>query len=292
MIFRKKNDKKRSIVPSSNINLKLNRKKRYEKKRALRRINRRVMLCKAFVKISLICLILYGLSRLAVCSIWYFPQDIFSGQNPNLIINGANITPKEVIIKELQAEGVAERPFYLVSPKKYEKRLEKLSPVNKVFIRRFLFPTRFEVNIDEKIPQVTIATSPTSPEIAAISTDGSIISKEFLPINTKKYHTYKILTTDNYTKWSKDEILYLLTLAERLEDYSSERLLYLDIRDKNDVYAELETTKIRIGKFDYTLKDRIKKLTSIMPQIENLKSKTQYIDLRWDNPILKQKTTR
>ncbi len=292
MIFKRKDDKKRSIVPSSNINLKVNRKKRYEKKRALRRINRRFLILKAFIKISLICLILYGLSKLAVCHIWYFPQDIFSGNNRNLIINGANITPKALIIKELQAEGVVQRPFYLVSPKKYEKRLEKLSPVNKVFIRRFLFPTRFEVNIDEKIPQITIATSPTLPEIAAISTDGSIISKEFLPINSAKYPTYKILTNDNYTKWSKEDILYLLTLSERLQDYSSEKLLYLDIRDKNDVYAQLETIRIRIGKFDYTLKERIKKLTSIMPQIENLKSKTQYIDLRWDNPILKQKTAR
>ena len=292
MIFRRKEDKKRSLVPSSNINLKFNRKKRYEKKRAIKRFNRRIMLCKVFIKLSLICLILFGLSKLAVCSIWYFPADIFSGNNPNLIINGANITSKEIIIKELQSEGVADRPFYLVSPKKYEKRLEKLSPINKVFIRRFLFPTRFEVNIDEKIPQVTIATSPTAPEIAAISTDGSIISKEFLPINTTKYRTYKILTSDDYTKWTKEEILYLLTLAERLEDYSSEKLVYLDIRNKNDVYAELETTKIRIGKFDYTLKERIKKLTSIMPQIENLKSRTQYIDLRWDNPILKQKTSR
>ena len=292
MIFKRKQNKKRSVIPSSNIELKYNRKKRYEKLRRIKRFNRRIMLFKLLIKLCLICLILYGLSKLAVCSIWYFPQDIFSGNNPNLIINGAVITPKNIIIKELQAEGVEDKPFYLVSPKKYEKRLEKLSPVNKVFIRRFLFPTRFEVNIDEKIPQMVISTSPTAPEEAAISTDGAIISKEFLPINTEKYRTYKILTNDNYKKWSKEEILYLLTLAERLEDYSSEKLLYLDIRNKNDVYAELETIRIRIGKFDYTLKERIKKLTSIMPQIENLKSKTEYIDLRWDNPILKQKTPR
>lgn len=81
-------------------------------------------------------------------------------------------------------------------------------------------------------------------------------------------------------------------MAERIEDFSQEKLLYLDIRNKNDVFAQLETIKIRIGELNSTLKDRIERLTSIMPQIENLKHQTDYVDIRWDNTTYLKKKTK
>ena len=74
-------------------------------------------------------------------------------------------------------------------------------------------------------------------------------------------------------------------MAQRLEDYSGEKLLFLDIRNKNDVYAQLETLKIRIGELNTTLNARIERLSSIMPEIEDLKSVTEYLDLRWEDSI-------
>ncbi|MDD3593716.1 MAG: cell division protein FtsQ/DivIB, partial [Candidatus Gastranaerophilales bacterium] len=102
---------------------------------------------------------------------------------------------------------------------------------------------------------------------------------------------YKILTYEDYTKWSDEEIKYLNIFAQRLEDYSGEKLIYIDIRSKNNTYARLETVKVRIGELNSTLKTRIMRLNSIMPQIENLKNKIDYIDLRWDDSTyIKQRT--
>jgi Zn-dependent protease with chaperone function len=40
------------------------------------------------------------------------------------------------------------------------------------------------------------------------------------------------------------------------------------------------------------IKDRIERLTSIMPQIENLKHQTDYVDIRWDNTTYLKKKTK
>ena len=164
--------------------------------------------------------------------------------------------------------------------------------MKKAFVRRYWLPARFEVTIEEEIPAITIAPSPSSPEIAALTLKGRVISKDYLPIDSKKYKTYKILTYDDFKNWTTDEIFHLDVLAQRIEDFSGEKLVYLDIRNKNDVFAQLETIKVRIGELNSTLKERIERLSSIMPQIADLKRQTDYVDIRWDNTTYLKKRAK
>ncbi len=275
-------------IPSSN-----RRMEYYKKKRNQQRIKTTIFKTHTLIRTFLIILILWCSSKFMVCHYWYLPQNVFETYpNKNVRIIGNRITSEEQIIKSLKAIPIPNKPLYLMNTIPYEKEIEKLSPVKKAFVRRYWLPARLEVTIEEQIPALTISPNPTAPEIAAITLDGNIITKEYLPINDKKCKTYKILTYDDYTKWSKHEILSLQTLAQRIEDFSSEKLIYLDIRNKNDVYAQLETIKIRIGELNTTLKNRIERLTSIMPQIENLKRQTDYVDIRWDNTTYLKKKSK
>ncbi len=292
-----KKNKKRKYAKSNNINLdeipSSNLKMKYfKKKRAQKRLKNTISKTHTFIKIVSIIFLLWLSSRLMICHFWYLPQNTFETYpNIHLRIIGNTITPQDKIIASLKTIPIEKRPIYLINTVPYEEEIEKLSSVKKAFVRRYWLPARFEVTIEEEIPIITISPNPNAPEIAALTAEGKIITKDYLPFNASKYKTYKILTYDDFSTWTSKEILSLKILAQRIEDFSQEKLLYLDIRNQNDVYAQLETIKVRIGELNSTLKQRIERLSSIMPQIENLKNSTDYVDLRWDNTTyLKKKS--
>jgi len=275
-------------IPSSDLKMKY-----YKKKREQKRIKTTIFKAHTLLKIFLVFFLLWCSSRLMICKLWYLPQNLFDKYpSKNLLIRGNRITPNDKIIAALKQTPIENKPIYMINTMPYEKEIEKLSPVKKAFVRRYWLPARFEITIEEKVPVLTISPNPNAPEIAAITADGSVISKEYLPINEKKYKTYKILTYDDYSQWTPHEIQSLETLTERIEDFSEEKLIYLDIRNKHDVYAQLGSIKIRIGELNSTLKARIERLNSIMPQIENLKRQTDYVDIRWDNTTYLKKKSK
>ena len=289
--FRKKlqkSERELDDMPSSS------RKMRYFKTmRRRKRITNTIFQAHSFIKFIAIIAMLWLCSRLMICKYWYVPQNTFdSYPNKNLKIIGNKITPNNKIVSALKTHPIPKIPVYMINTASYEREIEKLSPVKKAFVRRYWLPARFEVTIEEEIPVITISPSPSAPEIAALTKQGKVISQEYLPIDDQKYKTYRILTYDEFKNWTSDEIFHLMILAQRIEDYSGEKLLYLDIRNKKDVFAQLETIKIRIGELNSTLKERIERLSSVMPQIEDLKRQTDYVDLRWDNTTYLKKRAK
>ena len=284
----KKQEYKLDAMPASELKMKY-----FKNKRRQKRIKTKIFQAHFFLKVLAIFLLLWLCSRLMISKSWFLPQTAFSDYpNSNLRIIGNNITPEDKILAALKAHPIPELPIYLINTSPYEKEIEKLSPVKKAFVRRYWLPARFEVTVEEEIPVLTISPAPNAPEIAAITKNGKIISKEYLPVSNENYKTYKILTYDNYKEWTKDEILHIKVLAQRIEDFSGEKLIYLDIRNKKDVFAQIEGLKIRIGELNSTLKERIERLTSVMPQIANLKRQTEYLDLRWDNTTYLKKRSK
>ena len=71
-------------------------------------------------------------------------------------------------------------------------------------------------------------------------------------------------------------------IANSVENYSGEKVEYIDYRKTNDVYIKIKSSNIRLGALDSTVFERIKRIYTILPQITNLKGKIRYIDLSWD----------
>jgi cell division septal protein FtsQ len=214
---------------------------------------------------------------------WFLNPNIFKTYpNPSLVIEGNGILTPAKILTVLKPIKFKHKPLYLINTAPLQKALDKLSPVRKVYIRRFWMPARLEIVIEEKTPILSVALAPNSLDMAIIADDATIIGREFLPISNKLFPTYRIITKDDFFKWKPKQIKSLVVLSKIIESQAGEGLLYVDIRDPENVFAQTESVKIKVGDLSTTTKERIKRLGSIMPQIKGLKDKIDYIDLSWE----------
>lgn len=237
------------------------------------------------LKFFLIIFAFYGIYRVAYSHYWYFPNDMTT-TGKNIEILGNSIVPNRRILYEIKKVNLPKKPFYRISPDKIADILEVLPPVKRVYVRRYLFPARLVIMIQEVIPAVVISPSEDTFEVAAFSFDGEFISRDYLPL-TKKNYAIKVLSygtkDDDYEKWDKKKINDLYKLVKQIEHYSGERVKYLDLRIPNNAFVQLETVKIRLGVLDLNVFERIKAIKSMLasPDVKRLASNTKYIDLSW-----------
>lgn len=151
-------------------------------------------------------------------------------------------------------------------------------------------PARIEILVQEREPAITVAPNEKVPPIAFYTKDGKIIGRGYLPLDpsfkTVKVLTYGMLGT---TKFDKDTIKFITTIANDIENYSEEKVQYIDLRNPDDVYVQIPTVKIKLGSVSpLTYPDTLKKISglpSILPKVKILNKKVKYLDLRWQNNL-------
>ena len=204
----------------------------------------------------------------------------------NIEYSGNFIVSNKQIFNQIQKAAPENKYIYMFNPEKMQAEIEKLSPVKHAYVRRFIFPARLTVMIQEEIPALVIAENENSLETAAYSFDGVFIGNEYMPL-LRKGRAVKVLASkeqyDEYSKWDDKKIMQLYRLAETAERNSGEKVLYIDLRQQNNVLIQLESVKVRIGKLDYDVFERVKKLNSIMKsdEIKGLLERINFIDLSW-----------
>lgn len=262
------------------------RMKAYKKQRELRR--RKIMLrrLRFFIRFLLIILLIYFGYRIYNCHMWFLSDRTFSTvENPSLKIIGNNITPSYKILNELRRADVKGTPIFLLKTKELEQNVETLVPVKKVYIRRFWWPARLEVMVDERVPILTIAPSEDVAPIAFFAQGGVLIGRDYLPLNPS-YKTYLILTYgtrgDDYRNWDEEKVSKIEKLARLVEINSGEKIEYLDFRDPKDVYIKIQTTTLRLGEFNATAQKRVKAIAPLLGQVKKMDKPVKYIDLRWE----------
>ena len=169
--------------------------------------------------------------------------------------------------------------------KSVSDKICELSPIDKVYIRRYAFPARMTIIVREKVPSVVIAPDEKVKPIAFFTKDGTLVGREYLPL-APVFKTIKVLSYgnkgDDYHKWNKERIQQIEKIVRYVETYAKEPVLYLDFRNPNDVYIAIKTVKIRLGKIDDTVFERIERISSILPQIKLMDTKVKYLDLSWE----------
>ena len=88
---------------------------------------------------------------------------------------------------------------------------------------------------------------------------------------------------DDYKKWDMKRIDKLREISRFVGALTGEHVEYIDVRDPDDIYVKVTSYLIRLGRDDESISDRIKRLPSILPEAEKVKSKINYIDVRWDD---------
>ena len=236
--------------------------------------------------IFLICII-YGIYRVSDCHYWYLGSNVYNDKAINRIeILGNTIVSDEKIINELKKYPLPKNPIYKINPANIAHNIEQLPPIKRAYIRRYWFPARLVVMLEEVTPIITVSPSEDAPDVAAFAQSGEIITREYLPLDDK-IHTTKILSYgnngDDYEKWDAEKITYLNKLSKAIEEYSGEEIEYIDLRNPHNAFAQLQTVKLKLGELDVSLFERIKSIKDILssPDIIRLKNHTKYIDLSW-----------
>lgn len=262
------------------------RVKAHQLQRNVRRSKIKLNRLRMFLRIVLIAILIYGGYRLYHCKMWYVSATAFNSiENKSLKIMGNKITPSYKILNELRRTGVDHVPIFLMDTRELAKNVERLRPIKNVYIRRFWWPARFVVMVDERLPVLTISPSEDVAPIAFFAQGGVLIGRDYMPLNPS-YKTYLVLTYgtrgDDYRNWDEKKVSRIEKLARMIEANSGEKIAYLDFRDPKDIYVKLQTTTLRIGELNSTTPKRVSEIAPILEQVKKMDKPVKYIDLRWE----------
>lgn len=254
--------------------------------RNVRKSKIRLNRLRALLRIVLILILIYAGYRFYHCKMWYLSAYTFNSvENKSLKIIGNKITPSYKILNELRRAGVDERPLFLMETKELEANVETLKPIKNAIIRRFWWPARLVVMVDERIPILTISPSADVAPIAFFAQGGVLIGRDYLPLNPN-FKTYLVLTYgtrgDDYRNWDEKKVSRIEKLARMIEANSGEKIEYLDFRDPKDIYVKIQTTNLRIGELNSTAPKRVSSISPILGQVKKMDKPVKYIDLRWE----------
>ncbi|MBQ8168192.1 FtsQ-type POTRA domain-containing protein [bacterium] len=231
--------------------------------------------------------IISGIYYFSTLSGWYLPQDAFRTCPPSVIQIVNNKIAKTSKIKSTVKDiEVPQSPLFLANMQELREKLISLPPVDNVYIRRYAFPARILIIVQESTPVITISPDATVKPVAAFTKDAKLITgADYLPL-PQEYKTILVLSYgnkgDDYTKWDLTKIKEIEKISKYVETFSREQVEYIDLRNPKDVYVKVQIAPIRLGHLDTGIYDRIKRIPSILPQVKQVKGKVKYIDLSWE----------
>ncbi len=263
--------------------------RRNKQERSVRRSNMWMRRLKVFLRILTILLLMFCCYKLIRLPQWYLPSNAFdSAKSSSLEILNNKIVPDYFVVAALRKNEVPKVPIYMFDTSDIRKSIMQLAPVENVYIRRFWFPARLQIIVQERVPVITIAVDENSEPIAFFTKGGKLIGRDFLPLD-KSIKTIKVLTmgskTDDYRRWDNSRVEEIENLAKIIESVTKEPLEYIDLRNPKDIYFKISDLKIRLGEIDETVKERISRLPSVIPELEKMDKKILYLDFRWKDAI-------
>ena len=238
----------------------------------------------SLIGVVLICYFCYWALKLPQ---WYINQDKLNKASSDVLkIQGNIITPDYKIINMVRQTQLPNTQVFRLETKELEENIEKLQPVKKAYIRRYWYPARLVINVEERVPAFLLVPNLESEPNSALTTDGVLIDHDYLPLNpsikTKKLLTYGV--RDGLDEvWDKKRVEEILKLVKALETYSAQEVQYVDLRNQKDVYIMLQEHLIRFGEINDSAFTRAKNIASILPEARKYSQKIKYIDLRWDD---------
>ena len=220
----------------------------------------KLLLC---LRALMIALIIFSSYKILCSSKWYYPQKMFtSAKNKNVAIVGTYITSPDKVLNIMKKVEIPKRPLYMLDVKGFEDKISEIKTVKSVHIRRYWFPARMQIVIEDKMPVLMIAPNETAKPAAFFVEDGTLLSADLLPKNEKLY-PLKVITTgeqDNFIKWNEDKINFFLNLADKTRQYSGEEVEYIDYRQPHNIFIKIKSVLIDIGEADGTIDKRLKSI--------------------------------
>lgn len=253
--------------------------------RKVRQSQNRLRRLRVLARIFIILMMLFVGFKLTKMQQWYLNKNVFSStDNNSLVILNNKIVPSYKILAALRRTELPYKPVYRLETDEIKKNIMQIEPIEDVFIRRFWFPARLQIIVEERIPILTISPSEKVPPIAFFARGGKLIGRDYMPLD-KSIKTILVLSYgakgDDYRSWDNERVKLIEKIAKAVEANANENVEYIDFRNPRDVYVKVKTANIRLGELDDTVFERINRIPSILPQVKMLDKQIKYIDLRW-----------
>lgn len=242
---------------------------------------------RVFLSFLGVCLLLYFCYKVLFVSQWYLNIEKLRKADPAVLkINGNVITPKHKIVNIIRQTEIPHTQIFRLNTKELENNIAQLQPIKKVYIRRYWFPARLTISVEERIPAFFLMPNLNTEPNSVLTVDGVLIDHEYFPFNSTvkpiKLLTYGV--RDGLEEvWDKKKVEDILKLVKAIETYSRQEIQYIDLRNQNNVYIMLQEHLILFGEINETALQRAKSIASILPQAKKEKRKIKYIDLRWND---------
>lgn len=198
-----------------------------------------------------------------------------------VIVHGNAVASREQVFRQLAS--AMNVPIYRLDPKQLENQIGSLKAVRHAFVRRYALPRpHLVVEVLEEYPWATFSRDPNLPPEAVIAQSGRFIPiAEFPAVVQPKLVIYGQptlkLTSHEVTQWAS-WVNYIGAQTGRPVDS-------VDMRQPFDVRVCDGDLNFKLGMPDGTLTRRLGRLVSILPAVEPLKDKIDYIDMGLDNSI-------
>lgn len=256
-----------------------------QKERQLRKKKKKLGQLKNFLRFILFLCLISGIYFFITLPGWYLKPDVFSkpdGETVEIINN--KLVPSNFIYNSLKDIQVYNIPIFIMPVAPIKNELKKIPAIKSVYVRRYGFPARIKIIVRERVPMAVIKPDVDKIPVAFATTDNAIVTNKNFMHLAESDSTLKIITKNpEFRKdWTIEKILYINKIAKDIETYSKEKVQYVDMRNPNDVYVKIESTNIRLGVLDSTVFERIKRIYTILPQLNNVDEEIKYVDISWD----------
>lgn len=266
----------------------------YKRRLKANKMRRQIMSTRRFlqrIRVFLALLIIAGLCYGGILILkspqWYLDSTKLANLDKSIIkIQGNNITPEDKILNMVKNTKLPYTQIYRLDTRPLAQNIEKLQPIKKTYIKRYWFPARIIIAVEERVPVFLLTPNLDTEPNSALTADGILIGKEYLPFKIPQ----KAITVLTYgikngheEIWDKKKVEKLLEIIKAFEGYSRLEVKYLDIRNEKDCYVMLGDFLIRFGEMNDTVLARIKWIAPIIPEANKNKDNIKYIDLRWED---------
>jgi cell division septal protein FtsQ len=253
-----------------------------EKRRDQKR--RRYMYNRVRMIIRLVCTVLIGFAlwRFATAQLLIYKEPRFE-LIQNHLLTAKDLTPF--------LAPYAGQPLYTIDPEQLAASMkERFILIDRVYVRRYLFPARLQINLMEKMPWAEVYESPDAPRPYAVLTQGA--DEKYTLIDLKDYHynpdpvrPLPKVVVPQMVGLRPRFIAKLDTLLHQLQSVRGMHFQYLDSSVPDQLLARFDVVDVHIGRLEPATTARLERLIPLIPKIHEMKDQITSVDLRWSNQI-------
>lgn len=245
-------------------------------RRKMRKAARRARLRRQVIRYMFLCALVF----LGAASFTHLPWSL-NNEKTQIEIKGNCVATRAQILRLLSS--TIDVPVYRLDPKQLERQLTSLKAVKHAFVRRYALPhPRLVVEVLEEFPWASFSTDPKLPPQSVIAQSGRFIPLSDFPAVVKPR---MVIYGSSNLKMTAHEVTQWASWANYIAEQTGRPVDFIDLREPFDVHVQNGDLHFKLGMPDTTLTRRLGRIVSILPTVEGMRDKIDYIDLGLDNSI-------